>query len=223
MKAGLREGINFYTNLQELLQVPPHLPPPSLSFFFPSPSPPLLIDSYSLIQAFNSKCSDFAMARETEKTDLIQQIQHEHLQAQQAPPPPQYQQPSPQYQPNVHYQTHSIFYSPLPFSPLLSTITYNNNKKFSSSLSPFNFVLSCFFRYSTTSPVLSLGARGQCVWPTTSPSLRCLSSWCQSTPSSVSSSSISLLSPSPPLPLSPSPPLPLSPSPPLPLSPSPPF
>jgi hypothetical protein len=40
VKAGLTEGINFYTNLQELLQ------------------------------AFNSKCTDFAMARDTEKTGM---------------------------------------------------------------------------------------------------------------------------------------------------------
>jgi len=72
VKAGLREGINFYTNLQELLQT------------------------------YKSKCSDFVQARDLEKADLILQIQNAANQPPSTPqyqssPQSQFQNPSQQY------------------------------------------------------------------------------------------------------------------------------
>ncbi len=75
VKAGLREGINFYTTLQEYLQ------------------------------KFKSKCSDFILARETEKNELLQQLSQPppqvQQQPQQRPPQPQPPQGYNQWQPSI--------------------------------------------------------------------------------------------------------------------------
>eukprot|EP01119_Soliformovum_irregulare_P009995 TRINITY_DN2416_c0_g1_i1.p1 TRINITY_DN2416_c0_g1~~TRINITY_DN2416_c0_g1_i1.p1 ORF type:complete len:831 (-),score=256.75 TRINITY_DN2416_c0_g1_i1:39-2456(-) len=71
LKSNLREGIQFYTNFQEILR------------------------------QFMRKCEDFAFARKTEKTDLVREIQHQSsAMPQQYPPqhggyPPQQGYPQP--------------------------------------------------------------------------------------------------------------------------------